>query len=97
MQSDIERIVGAIIDLYDELKERRFVGDYSGLPFTDSLDIAIDEAKLSDMQYGVIDLLLRGFSQTDIAITLGIKKQSVNNIKRRAIKKIAKHYEGELL
>lgn len=97
MQSDKERIVGAIIDLYDELRERRFVGDYSGIPFIDSLDSAIENARLSDMQYSVIDLLLRGFSQTDVSNTLGIKKQSVNTIKKRAIKKIAKNYEGELI
>lgn len=95
MKTETERKVTAIMDMYDELDQRKYVGDYTALDYLDEFDEAVRDADLTGKQREVLHLLKLGYSQTDIVDTLSITKDSVSHIKKRLVTNIAKQYRNE--
>lgn len=52
------------------------------------LDWLIGHAKLSKAENAVVQLMMRGWTATDIASECGQKRESVNKFLKRAVKKI---------
>lgn len=94
MKTVEERTVTAIMNMYDELDQRKYVGDYTALDYLDEFDEAVKDTEMTDKQSEVLALLLKGHSQTDVSDTLGIEYDSVRKIRSRLISKIAKQYRN---
>lgn len=94
MKTETERKVSAIMGMYDELDQRKYVGDYTAIVHLDEFDEAVASANLTDKQSEVVQLFKKGYTINDIADILGLNQRTISDIKKRATTKIIKQYRN---
>lgn len=94
MKTETERKVSAIMGMYDELDQRKYVGDYTAIVHLDEFDEAVASADLTDKQSEVVQLFKKGYNTNDVAEIIVLAHNTVSEIKKRAIAKIAKQYRN---
>jgi DNA-directed RNA polymerase specialized sigma24 family protein len=81
-------------NLYKIQEFRYYGGDFDSSVWLLDFDKALEESGLSKREREVIHYLyFIGYSQIELAKKLGCKKNTVNTLKSRAIKKLAEYYE----
>lgn len=90
---DTVKEVRAIVDNYDMLHERRYVGDMTGVSYIDALDRAVSCTTLTDTQASILSYMLAGYSVGDIVNSTGMSQPNISKFRKKIIRKIAYQYE----
>ena len=93
-----EEGVRSFLEKLENLNELKYLaGDYDvAIWLLDFKEVLYNHAKLSSLELDIIhNMYFLGYRQVDLVKMMGLKKNTISTILKRAVKKIVAHYEYE--
>lgn len=95
MNSKYTDKVRRLLAQYNEIKERRYAGDYDAVDTTVDMDIAIERAEMTDKQReAFVKVFIEGGEQKSVAKALGISEPALTYRLAFAVSKLASIFEA---